>query len=47
MPAQEVLGARDNMSQHDGSAEWVQNVLVVGVEHQTFRYTALEADNSG
>ena len=37
--AEEVLRARDNVSQDDSGAKRVHNVLVVGVEHKALRYS--------
>jgi hypothetical protein len=36
--AEEVLGARDDLTEHNGGTEGVHNVLVIGVEHEALSY---------
>lgn len=38
--AKEVLSASDDVTHNDSSTEWIENVLVVRMQDQTFRYFA-------
>lgn len=45
--AEEVLGSGDNVAQHNSGSKRVHNVLVVGVEDETFGHSTLEANDGG
>jgi len=44
---EEVLSSSDDVAQHDCGTQGVQNVFVVGVQHETLGNSTLEADDGG